>query len=102
MKKADYSKEQQLLLLSCKNCIFFENDCPFIKGKFIPYPTIVCDEYSDRAPRRGGVRPGAGRPSNGRTIAVTFRISQESMDILSRVGNKSQFIDVLIKKEGPQ
>ncbi len=47
--------------------------------------------------RRGGRRPNAGRPSNGRNIAITVRISREAMDILDKEDNKSRYIDELIK-----
>jgi hypothetical protein len=48
--------------------------------------------------QRGGSRPGAGRPSNDRSIMVGVRISQEAADILNAQKNKSEFIDNLIKK----
>jgi hypothetical protein len=31
---------------SCKTCGFYENNCPFIRGKFIPYPNKVCKDYT--------------------------------------------------------
>ena len=31
---------------TCKTCRFYENDCPFTRGKFIPYPNIVCKDYT--------------------------------------------------------
>lgn len=31
---------------TCKTCEFYENDCPFTRGKFIPYPNIVCKDYT--------------------------------------------------------
>lgn len=40
-----------------------------------------------------------GRPATGRAHALTVRISQEAADILSGVGNKSAFIDQLIKQQ---
>lgn len=30
---------------TCKNCGFYENNCPFIRGKLIPYPNNVCKDY---------------------------------------------------------
>lgn len=49
--------------------------------------------------QRGGSRPGAGRPANDRSIALSVRITQEAMNILNeRTNNKSEFIDNLIKK----
>lgn len=31
---------------TCKTCGFYENNCPFIRGKFIPYPNKVCKDYT--------------------------------------------------------
>ena len=31
---------------SCKSCGFYENNCPYIRGKFIPYPKKVCKDYT--------------------------------------------------------
>lgn len=30
---------------TCKTCGFYENNCPFIRGKLIPYPSKVCKDY---------------------------------------------------------
>ena len=30
---------------TCKTCGFYENNCPFIRGKLIPYPNRVCKDY---------------------------------------------------------
>lgn len=30
---------------TCKSCGFYENNCPFIRGKLIPYPNKVCKDY---------------------------------------------------------
>jgi len=30
---------------TCKTCGFYDNNCPFIRGKFIPYPNKVCKDY---------------------------------------------------------
>lgn len=32
--------------MSCKTCGFYENNCPFIRGKLIPYPNKVCKDYT--------------------------------------------------------
>lgn len=32
---------------TCKTCGFYENNCPFIRGKFVPYPSRVCKDYTD-------------------------------------------------------
>lgn len=31
---------------TCKTCGFYENNCPFIRGKFIVYPSRVCKDYT--------------------------------------------------------
>ena len=31
---------------TCRTCGFYENNCPFIRDKFIPYPSIVCEDYT--------------------------------------------------------
>ena len=31
---------------TCKTCGFYENNCPFIRGKFVPYPNRVCKDYT--------------------------------------------------------
>lgn len=48
----------------------------------------------------GGQRDGAGRKRGNRSVAVTFRISPDSAAILSKIKNKSEYIDELIKKAG--
>lgn len=30
---------------TCRTCGFYENNCPFIRGKLIPYPNKVCKDY---------------------------------------------------------
>lgn len=40
-----------------------------------------------------------GRPSTGRTIAVSVRITKEAAEILSTKKNKSEYIDNLIKQD---
>ena len=48
--------------------------------------------------KRGGRREGAGRKANDRSIPVLVRITIEASDKLNTVGNKSEFIDNLIKQ----
>lgn len=31
---------------TCKSCGFYENDCPFTRGKFMPYPNRVCKDFT--------------------------------------------------------
>lgn len=37
---------------TCKTCGFYENNCPFIRGKFMPYPNIVCKDYTSSIIRK--------------------------------------------------
>jgi hypothetical protein len=46
---------------------------------------------------RGGRREGSGRKSLGKK-AVTLKLSEEYIEKLSQVPNKSDFVDGLIKK----
>lgn len=45
---------------------------------------------------RGGRREGSGRKALGKK-AVTLKLSEESVEILARQENKSEFVDELIK-----
>ena len=46
---------------------------------------------------RGGHREGSGRKALGKK-AVTLKLSEESVAVLARQENKSEFVDELIKK----
>lgn len=46
--------------------------------------------------RRGGARPGAGRPQSKRNVSLHIKVSQESKDILDEKSNVSEYIDNLI------
>lgn len=35
--------------LTCKTCDYYENDCPFTRGKFIVYPNKVCKDYKEQS-----------------------------------------------------
>lgn len=49
-----------------------------------------------RKSNRGGRREGSGRKALGKK-AVTLKLSEESVEILARQENKSEFVDELIK-----
>lgn len=40
------AKEEKHSSPTCKTCGFYENNCPYIRGKFVPYPSRVCKDYS--------------------------------------------------------
>lgn len=44
-----FGGEQEQPEATCKTCSFYENNCPNIHGKFIPYPNIVCKDYTPSA-----------------------------------------------------
>lgn len=50
--------------------------------------------------KRGGVRPNSGRPANDRNYTLHVKISKEANDIVCAKGNKSEYIDKLIKQHG--
>lgn len=63
-------------------------------------PLPLSEAAEELQPKRGGFRPGAGRPAGERTVMLSVRISQQAMDILnSKTGNKSEYIDGLIKQQ---
>ena len=43
-----------------------------------------------------GTAFGTGRPSTGRTHAITIRISDKAFELLKAVTNKSKYIDTII------
>ena len=55
-------------------------------------------EYEDTD--RGGFRPNAGRPETGRTVKISITISPEAAEKISKIKNKSEYIDRLISKAG--
>ena len=42
----DSPQQEQPAEKTCKDCGFYENNCPYIRGKFIPYPSKVCKDYT--------------------------------------------------------
>lgn len=41
-----FEAKQKPVEPTCKTCVFYENDCPFTRGKFMPYPNRVCKDYT--------------------------------------------------------
>lgn len=41
-------KTMPALIVSCRSCEFYDNDCPETRGRFVPYPCKVCKHYSPR------------------------------------------------------
>ena len=54
-------------------------------------------EETKKTSGRGGHREGSGRKALGKK-AVTLRLSEQSIDKLAQVENKSEFVDGLIRK----
>lgn len=48
---------------------------------------------------RGGARPNSGRHPLGRNVPLMVRITPEASELLTKVDNKSKFVDAVIKKE---
>ncbi len=59
------------------------------------------EEKTVKKSNRGGWRPGSGRPESDRKHGLCVRISDEAMEKLAKVKNKSEFIDMLIKEKLP-
>ena len=59
----------------------------------------MANEETKKTSSRGGRREGSGRKALGKK-AVTLKLSEESVEILSRQENKSEFVDELIKNHG--
>ena len=49
-----------------------------------------------------GTAFGSGRPATGRTNPITIRVSDEALEILQSVKNKSKYIDNLIRLQQTQ
>ena len=47
--------------------------------------------------QHGGYRPGSGRPTTDRKVAISVRISKEAAELLDKIHNKSEYSDKLIK-----
>lgn len=46
----------------------------------------------------GGARPGSGRPSKGRIVRLSIKVSEEAALKLKDIMNKSEYIDRLIRE----
>ena len=53
---------------------------------------------AEKKSKRGGVRPNAGRKPSGRNIQLLVRIDKEAHEKISKVANKSEWINNVIKK----
>ena len=61
------------------------------------HKNIKIMEEAKKTTGRGGRREGSGRKALGKK-AVTLKLSEESVEILSNVKNKSEYVDQLIQK----
>lgn len=52
--------------------------------------------------KHGGARPGSGRPSTDRKVALSVRISQVAAELLDKQRNKSEYIDCLIREKAKE
>lgn len=46
MEKTIETIQQEQPAPTCKSCGFYENNCPFIRDTFKPYPNKVCKDYT--------------------------------------------------------
>ena len=53
-------------------------------------------KMNEKKTKRGGKRPGAGRPRTGRRNVVAVRLSDEALRKLERFENRSRYIENLI------
>ena len=44
--KAGAEWQRERTAPTCKSCGFYENNCPFIRDTFKPYPNKVCKDYT--------------------------------------------------------
>ena len=51
---------------------------------------------NEKKSKRGGKRPGAGRPRTGRRNVVAVRLSDEALQKLERFENRSRYIENVI------
>jgi len=57
----------------------------------------MANEEEKKTSGRGGHREGSGRKALGKK-AVTLRLSEQSINKLAQVENKSEFVDELIRR----
>ena len=55
-------------------------------------------DLQQKSKKHGGKRSNAGRPKGNRHIPLLIRISEEANEKLSKVDNKAECIDELIRK----
>ncbi len=54
----------------------------------------------EQTKKRGGHRPGSGRPTNNRKVMLGVRLSQEAADKLNQLTkNKAAYIEKLIMEQ---
>lgn len=71
---------------TCKTCGFYENNCPFIRGKLIPYPNKVCKDYTYSAMKE------QEKPSDDLEEAAARYERENRQSILSSVDIVDAFI----------
>ena len=77
---------------TCKTCGFYDNNCPFIRGKFIPYPNKVCKDYiysAIKEQEQESVAERFARIVRGNLIGIDKEVQQKFEQLYFEVtGNK--------------
>ena len=93
----DSLQQEQPAEKTCKDCGFYENNCPYIRGKFIPYPSKVCKDYTYSAikeqeqPSEDLLRP-SWKPSEEQMEALEYVIRDYREDSCNATANYLQEI----------
>ena len=49
--------------------------------------------------QRGGARPGSGRKKGQTKIQACFRIEEDLLDKIAKIGNKNKFVNIAIREK---
>ncbi len=49
--------------------------------------------------KHGGARPGSGRKKGKTKIQACFRIEEDLLDKISKIGNKNKFVNIAIREK---
>jgi len=78
LHKFKNNKTMPALIVSCRSCEFYDNDCPETRGRFVPYPCKVCKRYSPRVFINDNAE--SQHCSNERPREITIRLLYQNDD----------------------
>lgn len=81
---------------TCKTCRFYENNCPFCCGRFIPYPNKVCKDYIHSAMEEQ--KPAEGIKGNLEEIPSNVSIEEEPKKQTSKYLKEPDYDKQVVKK----